>query len=501
MPRIILGPPGTGKTTTLLGMVEAELARGTPPDRIGYVSFTKRAAEEATQRACERFNLKRADFPYFRTLHSLCFKQMGLTRGDVLEGDKLEEFGDYVGAKISRRFSMEEGITFGFERGDRLIFMENLARVRCIPLRQQYDEFDDNQSWFELDRFSRSLVDFKADRGLIDYTDMLDQFARASWSPTLDVLFVDEAQDLSQLQWRVVQKLMQSARETIFAGDDDQAIYRWAGADVEHWINLEGDVQVLGQSWRVPRSVQARAAEVIGRVKHRRPKQWSPRDAEGLVQSHRDFDDVDISGEDILVLGRNRMVLDRVEQNIRSAGYLYEYQGRQSIKPSTLDAVMTWERLRQGKGEVTAKQAVKMYDLMSLKTRVARGHKKLPAFQPDEVITMQSLLEKGGLACSPEMLWYDALDRLPMQEVAYIRAARRRGEDFRKAPRIRLSTIHGIKGGEGRQVILMTDMATRTHEEMGLSPEDEARVWYVAVTRAKEELHIISPRTARYYDL
>lgn len=502
-PEIVLGPPGCGKTTTLLRIVEDELASGTPPDRIGYVSFTRRAADEAIARACERFRLTRRDLPHFRTLHSLCFRGLGLSSRQVLEGQRLQEFGDVVGMTITGRFSLDDGTVYGFEPGDRILFMENLARVRGQDLRAAYDEDSDDLSFWEVERFAAALRHYKDDLGVLDYTDMLQQFVAQDIRVPLDVLLVDEGQDLSTLQWRVVEQLARGARRVVVAGDDDQAIYRWAGADVDTFVGMEGRTRVLSQSWRVPRAVQGLAGEVVRRICTRRPKEWSPREEDGAVTWHPSIDSVDLSGPDVLVLARNRYLLREYERRVRSAGYLYEFQGISSIRPKLLEAVLSWERLRQGRGHpVTVADARRMYEMMSVGRGFARGHKLLPGFSvDDEQVTMAALQERGGLLVSPEALWFDALDKMAMSDVAYIRATRRRGENLLARPRIRLSTIHGMKGGEADSVILMTDMAQRTARDARRWPDDEHRVWYVAVTRARSSLHVVAPSSPRNYSL
>ncbi|HUD11314.1 MAG TPA: UvrD-helicase domain-containing protein, partial [Candidatus Saccharimonadia bacterium] len=184
-PEIILGPPGCGKTTALLSIVDEELARGTPPDRIAFVTFTRRAAEEAISRAVEKFKLARTAFPYFKTLHAHCYKQLGIRSGDVMNTNKLAEFGDFAGVKITGRWS-EDGTLNGFELGDRILFMENLARVRMIPLRQQYDADDDNLSWGTVDYVARSYAAWKEQKGLVDFTDMLLLYIKSGIQLKLD---------------------------------------------------------------------------------------------------------------------------------------------------------------------------------------------------------------------------------------------------------------------------------------------------------------------------
>ena len=100
-----------------------------------------------------------------------------------------------------------------------------------------------------------SYANYKSTFGLMDFTDLILRFANEAehLMPPLKICFLDEAQDLSPLQWDIAHKLDEKSERMYVAGDDDQAIYRWAGADVDHFINLPGGAEVLEQSYRVLR--------------------------------------------------------------------------------------------------------------------------------------------------------------------------------------------------------------------------------------------------------
>jgi DNA helicase-2/ATP-dependent DNA helicase PcrA len=500
-PEIVLGPPGTGKTTTLLDIVDAELAKGVPPDRIAYVSFTRRAATEAQERAMAKFGLSAKQLPYFRTIHSLCFQTLGMRSSEVMEGPKLVEFGDWIGMPVTGMYSAEEGRAFGFERGDRCLHLDNLARVKNVPLRQQYDEAPDDLPWLAVEHVSRGLKQYKEAKGLRDYTDMLEEVAKVGFPFRLTTVIVDEGQDLSILQWMVIWRLAENCERMYVAGDDDQAIYRWAGAAVEYFVSMKGNARVLRQSWRVPSAVHTAALEVLRGVVNRRPKEWVPRGEPGELVRASSLDEIDFhAGEDTLVLARNACFLrDDAMKLLRSEGVIYEFRGANSVKSSVVGGILTWERLRRGE-RVPVEDAVKMYDLLESEKDVARGYKKLPGLGEEHDVSMEDLVRRGGLKAEPK-IWHEALRKISADDRAYMLKALRRGDRLTAKPSVRLSTIHGSKGGQADHVVLVRDMAWRTYREAEFEPEDEARVWYVGATRAKQRLTIVAPQTRRGYDI
>lgn len=504
--QILLGPPGTGKTTRLIGTLGDLLQSGVPPDRIGFIAFTRQAAGEVMDRVAEKFSLTRADLPYFRTIHSLCMRQIGAASGSILEGAKVAEFADWIGERITGRIATD-GIWTGYERGDRMLFMDNLARIRRVPLRQLYEEDCDDLDWPILERFSRGLAEYKRHNHIFDFTDMLEQFVAGGSRPKLDALIVDEVQDLSLLQWDVARELSVGTDLTMVAGDDDQSIFSWAGADTDALIDLPGDASVLEQSYRVPRKVQAVANEIIGRVSRRRPKIWRPRDEEGIVRHVRSVEDVDLdppSGVDkadhtVMILARNRHHLDPVEAELRAAGVLYSREGFPSVKRSTLDAIVVWERLRRGEPQRVKDIVAGPYEMIGIGSGLARGHKKLPKFRADQMVTMSELKESGGL--QTDRVWHEAMDKMSPENRLYLMRCRRNGERLTREPRVRVSTIHSSKGGQADRVVLLTDLAPRTWRESHTNPDSESRVLYVGVTRAQSELVIVAPKTPRHYEV
>jgi hypothetical protein len=344
-------------------------------------------------------------------------------------------------------------------------------------------------------------MEYKKRRHLVDFSGMLEMFAAGHWPGRIEVLFVDEAQDLSPLQWRVVSQLARGARRVVIAGDDDQAIYAWSGAAVQHFVDLPGQPTVLGQSWRVPQKIQAVASEVLGRIVRRRPKAWAPRPEEGCVRRVQSLDEVEFTpGEEMLLLSRNTSFIRKdVEPALRSEGVLYDYRGEQSVAPELVAAILDWERLRAG-GEVTVREARGIYAHMTQGRGYAHGHRKLESYKNDDQLVCASELKShGGL--NTTAIWHEALDRVPGQERAYMVKCLRQGEKLARKPTTRVSTIHGAKGGEADHVVLLRDMSYRSYMQGQQDPEDEARVFYVAATRARHKLTIVAPRTNKSYDI
>lgn len=485
------GPPGTGKTTSMLNRVDEALAKGVAPTEIAFLAFTRKAANEARERAARRFDLDpKTDLVHFRTLHSLAYRTLGIRDTMLMKSEHFGELSKRLGVEMSSQ-TLDDDFG-GLAVADHPVFaLINLARQRRVPLRQQYDEGNSSLPWALVDYVDRGYANYKAAMSLLDYTDLLEMFAAHAHErlPQFKLVFLDEAQDLSRLQWQVAHAIDECSRRMYAAGDDDQAIHRWAGADPEYLIGLPGGTETLAQSYRVPRAVHSLATRISSRISNRFPKAYSPRDADGSVQRVGSLDQIDMSHGSWFVLAQANFMLTPAASTLQSLGYVYERNGHRSISPALSLAINAWEQLRKGR-DVGLDMAQAVYSFMTGNgKRVARGKKTLPEDR-DARFTLQSLQEQHGLLATGDMIWHEAMDRIPDENRAYIVALLRRGEKFNAEARIRVSTIHASKGGEADNVVLFSDA---TGAALYGNADDLHRLFYVGATRAKQNLYLVDP--------
>jgi len=489
---LILGPPGTGKTTTLLDLVEESFRNGSRPDRVGFVSFTRKAVNEARARACDQFAIDQEDLVYYRTIHSLAFRQLGMSRQDVMGWKHFKELGHELGVRMTGRRLDDVGF---ISVGDQMVGLENRARLCCVTYKEAWEKWGGDLNWFQFDQYTRSLQRYKDAHLLYDFTDMLERFLDTGVVPDLDLLVVDEAQDLSQLQWRIVERMRAAATETYVAGDDDQAIFRWSGADVDYFLAAEfaDHQQVLDQSYRLPAAIHTLAEEVSGRIDRRFVKAFHPTEKQGQVDYVASLDDADaLETGDWLILVRNNYQIQGVLDHLRYCGYAYEAERDKPADNVALRAAYAWEALRAGH-DVAYEDAVAVPAYLTHPVEGAPG-----AWDQTRPVSASDFQAVTG--ASLQQHWYDALGRMSVEDREYFRAARRRNENLRH-PRIKVSTIHGAKGGECENVLLFTDVSNKTAQEMWRRPDDETRVFYVGVTRALSRLCIVQPQTPAHFSL
>ena len=493
---LLLGPPGCGKTYRMIKEVEMELARGTRPDEIAIVSFTRKSVEVAMSRACERFNLQPKDFPFFKTLHALGLRMLGIQPSQIMSQTDWRDFGRSLGLDIygvDDRSAKDGLIVAQSVGGDKYVAILERATMRCIPLAQEFSEVNDwKMSWPMLLKVEQELAMYKSTYNKFSFVDMINEVVvQQIQGPRLKLLVVDEAQDLTPLQWKMVELLAARAERVIFAGDDDQAIHRWAGVNVRLFMESSKNTEVLSQSYRLPAPVHEVATSLSARIRNRLTKEFLPATHQGSVSRVLGPRNLDLREGKWMVLSRTNAYVQDWAKRLRQDGYMFQVYGRNSVDPKLADAIKNWRTLQ--KGQFLPPLAIKaLYEMLPKQGDAAalkRGASKLlDALDATGMYDFDELVRSAGMIANRDMDAFQVLN-LGDADAEYIRSLERRGEDIAGEPRIKLGTAHASKGGEEDNVAF--DLSSTKACVNSKFPDDEHRLAYVATSRAKHNLFLV----------
>lgn len=441
----IFGPPGTGKTRALIARAAQDPGRGAV-----FLSFTKAAAQEVLTRAPESGA---------STIHSMAYSKMSLSPASIVSSRKLQEFAEATGIPFKTNDDTEA------QDGDAYNAVYSFARNQLINPAEAYDRFNRPGTPAGFDYFIASYNNWKKTYGYVDFNDMLELAQKANFN-RIKHLYLDEAQDCSPLQWRLFEHIAGSADRVTIAGDDDQAIFEWSGADPHGMVDFvtrhDGELRVLGRSYRVPEEVHTLVhGHVLSAISTRVDKQFDPAPHHGNITdwgSADDFDYATLIGKEVMILVRDQFRLKEMQKRLHAAHLPYSVVGSASPFTNTIaDALRGWHKARAGTrpedSEISA----------MLKASATPG------------VTWETLAKNP---------WRQAF-KIPHRLMEFYEKA-----DLFAEVRTRLSTIHRAKGMEADHVVVDLTLSALAEEALYKDRDAEARVLYVALTRCRHELHL-----------
>ena len=532
-----IGGPGTGKTHLLLDLLTREKDRlGLAAEEIGLCTFTRNGRKTLSERAadawgCDPEILTKAGF--FRTAHSIAYRQIQAEKGQLIQGKDGAEWLEKVFPGQVNASVTESGTSYGRDTTvSRALAAWDLARNRIAPLdailglwRATGGRGADPA---EVVRVVGRYEAAKTRDSRLDYTDLVARFAGVRFSPvsapefvhpegdvpeSLRVLAVDEAQDSSALVDRVCRRLADSPRmEAVFlCGDPYQSIYSFNGSDYRHFLSWEAEESVMPRSYRCPRQVMDLGDRCIRQMRRGYVNRGIlPADHDGQIIYAMGADDaLQYAGSgSVLILGRCNFGLSGYQKALTERMIPHSSLDRVGATASSVGFAAIW-KLQHGQ-PITGHEWTRSISMISanhakygpmlkrgLKSAWAKG-----AWSDMDVI-LPTNSDMSLIGCTNGLIdvirrgdWPTAMsaDNYESSRDWYA-AAKRHGLQEACDPRIKLSTIHSAKGGEADTVILST-ISSQAVEGARCSDseshDEECRVAYVAVTRARKRLVIVS---------
>lgn len=510
------GLPGTGKTTTLLEVMERELESGVPVEDIAVTTYRKLMAEEFLDRAEEVVG-DEPDDHHIRTTHAICYRLLGLESEQVCDDHERAKFCDDFGVEFNpavRRPGTKRTAPFGNELFTAVDYARNTLRDPadayrfCPTVSQEARQKIGQSRGAILNRFLDEYEEWKAEKGLYDFTDMLAEVADRDLAPNVTVLIEDEFQDKSPLQIRVYNNWAAATPRVYVAGDPYQSIYAFQGTSpryMEQALNISRRDKTLDTSYRFGESCWSYATDILRRSGYDVPEIEAVGETDVKTIQSGEYPHVaaDHSDERAFHLVRANYQKRQVSDALTKAGVIFNGSGGYgwtSRMRVTYNAVskladelssagrIDWDRIGPVEHEELA-QALPAECLSSTRRHVVNevvkvsgstnmsrflefepAHKHLTDGNPMRSI-LNSRFDRSEQKKLLAEVWADR-DGEPIDEIKH-----------------KLSTIHGSKGQEATHVFLH-DLTT-PNTKPPAADQGEARVYFVGATRAEEHLWIV----------
>jgi superfamily I DNA/RNA helicase len=479
--RVILANAGTGKTRRLIEEVSEELETRRP-EELAFVTFTRKGAEEGLHRVCSKLVLTPDDLPYFRTLHSLTFHALGLKANQMFGLLDQRKFNKEFGYEVNR-CEVDTG-KVSPTRDTQYLNFYDLERSGALTSRQ-LAEADIEIGYYR--QLVRKYEEYKANEHLVDFFDCLIKYVQEGDSLPCKVVFIDEAQDISALQWKVIDKAFSKAEKIVICGDDKQSIYTYSGARPDYLIDLakQYPVEHLSVSYRIPYSVYKLSVAITNFIGDKTEQKAEPRmeNGEGSITQLPDLERLknfireedyaeDKSEASWYILSRNNCFLERPERLLEENLIPYLTAEGFFMGGQIMKRLKDYEGYKlEGYGNPKKRE--------DFQRRFGIEDFRVPftdtcLFTEGRKWVYASYIEKFGLKKLEEMCKWN--------------------------PQILVSTIHHVKGGEAQNVAVMLDTTRRTVGNIYNDIDEELRILYVGVTRTKQNLFLIDSKNGLGYD-
>lgn len=228
----VIAGPGTGKTKTLIEKIASVISENqVPPGQVMAVTFTNKAASEMRERLEKRLKGKKAiQGIHIGTFHSLCYEILSKEEGEFLVA------GTYQTNLIAKHIIEKRSLNISSKK-----LIQEISRYKNkLPLQNQWDEV----LWNEvLEEYQYELGKL----GIVDFDDLLEKtlkYCKEGYNNP-KYLFVDEMQDLNEMQYELIKEWHKGGKSLFVIGDPDQSIYGFRGSSSKYFEQFAEDFKTV----------------------------------------------------------------------------------------------------------------------------------------------------------------------------------------------------------------------------------------------------------------